>query len=149
MFRGINPVALDAKGRISIPSRYRQRLQELCSGQMVLTVDADRCLLLYPLPLWEDVEERLLLLSSTDRKARALKRLLLGHAEECGLDSNGRLLLPAPLREFAQIDKRVVMVGQGNKFELWDEATWYRQRDEWIDVQSESSTQNDIESLSF
>ncbi len=132
-----------------MPTRYRPRLQELCSGKMIITIDADRCLLLYPLSVWEEVEERLLLLSSTDRKARALKRLLLGHAEDCALDGNGRLLLPAALREFANIAKQVVLVGQGNKFEIWDQATWYRERDEWIDVQSGNSTHSDIESLSF
>ena len=132
-----------------MPMRYRLRLQELCSGQMIITIDADRCLLLYPLSAWEEVEERLLVLSSTDRKARALKRLLLGHAEDCALDGNGRLLVPAALREFADIAKQIVLVGQGNKFEIWDQTAWYRERDEWIDVQSASSTQGYIETVSF
>ncbi len=121
-----------------MPTKYRRRLQESCEGQLVLTIDADGCLLLYPLPVWEIIEQQLVDLPSADAASRALKRTLLGHAEECALDGSGRLLLPAPLREYAGLDKKIVLVGQGNKFELWDEATWYRQRDDWIDLQRAS-----------
>ncbi len=138
MFRGINPLSLDTKGRMSMPTRYRQQLQDNCQGQLIITIDADRCLLLYPLPVWEIIEQQLVALSSADPTKRALKRLLLGHAEECGLDGSGRLLLPGPLREFAGLEKKIVLVGQGNKFELWDEALWYRQRDAWISLQQGS-----------
>lgn len=112
-----------------MPAKYRQQLLELGGGQMVLTIDRDRCLLLYPLPVWEEVERKLIQLSSTHTRARALKRLLLGHAEECGLDASGRILLPAPLREFANLEKQVVLVGQGNKFEIWNEPAWSAWRD--------------------
>lgn len=112
-----------------MPVRYRQQLLDAAEGQLILTVDLDRCLLLYPLSVWEDVERKLVQLSSTHPRARALKRLLLGHAEECGMDASGRILLPAPLREFAHLDKRVVLVGQGNKFEIWDEQTWHDWRE--------------------
>ncbi len=124
MFRGINPLSLDGKGRLAMPAKYRQQLLETAGGQLILTIDRDRCLLLYPLPIWEDVERQLIQLSSTNPRARALKRLLLGHAEECALDASGRILLPAPLREFANLEKRVVLVGQGNKFEIWNEQAW-------------------------
>ena len=124
MFRGVNPLSLDEKGRLSLPTKYRQRVIEASDGQMVLTIDRDRCLLLYPLPVWEVVERQLIQLSSTHPRARALKRLLLGHAEECSLDASGRILLPPPLREFAGLEKRVVLVGQGNKFEIWNEPAW-------------------------
>ncbi|MDX1607117.1 MAG: division/cell wall cluster transcriptional repressor MraZ [Candidatus Competibacterales bacterium] len=149
MFRGISPLSLDAKGRMSIPSRYRPRLQSQSDGQLILTVDPDHCLLLYPLPEWEEVEQRLIALSSTNRRARGLKRLLLGHAEECALDASGRVLLPAPLREFAGIERRVVLVGQGIKFEVWDEATWYKQREDWIDAQHEGDGSLDLDTLTF
>lgn len=112
-----------------MPAKYRQQLLELGGGHMVLTIDRDRCLLLYPLPVWEEVERKLIQLSSTNTRARALKRLLLGHAEECGLDASGRILLPAPLREFANLEKQVVLVGQGNKFEIWNEQAWNAWRD--------------------
>jgi MraZ protein len=107
-----------------MPTKYRQQLLEAAGGQLVVTIDRDRCLLLYPLPVWEDVERQLIQLSSTNPRARALKRLLLGHAEECALDASGRILLPAPLREFANLEKRVMLVGQGNKFEIWNEQAW-------------------------
>lgn len=112
-----------------MPAKYRQQLLEFGGGHMVLTIDRDRCLLLYPLPVWEEVERKLIQLSSTNTRARALKRLLLGHAEECGLDASGRILLPAPLREFANLEKQVVLVGQGNKFEIWNEQAWNAWRD--------------------
>ncbi len=129
MFRGVNPLSLDGKGRLSLPVKYRQHLLDTAGGQLVLTIDRDRCLLLYPLPGWEEVERKLIQLSSTNQRARALKRLLLGHAEECCLDASGRILLPAPLREFANLEKRVVLVGQGNKFEIWNEQAWYAWRE--------------------
>lgn len=132
MFRGVNNVALDAKGRLAIPTRYRERLAERCNGQLVVTVDTARCLLLYPLPDWEDIERKLVKLPSFNAQARRLQRLLVGHATELELDSHGRVLLPPPLREFAGLDKRVVMIGQGNKFELWDEETWNASRDNWL-----------------
>jgi MraZ protein len=135
---------------MSVPAKYRSCLREYCAGQMVLTIDRDRCLLLYPLPVWETVEQRLIQLSSTNTQARRLKRLLIGHAEECQMDGQGRILLPAPLREFAHLEKRVALVGQGNKFELWDEQKWYRLREQWLDEEAISgSLSADLESLSF
>lgn len=132
MFRGVNNISLDAKGRMAIPARYRERLAERCDGQLVVTVDISRCLLLYPLPDWEEIERKLVRLPSFNPQARRLQRLLVGHATELELDGNGRVLLPQPLREFAGLEKRVVMIGQGNKFELWDEDSWNAQRDEWL-----------------
>ncbi|MCP5159024.1 MAG: division/cell wall cluster transcriptional repressor MraZ [Gammaproteobacteria bacterium] len=151
MFRGINPLSLDVKGRLSMPARYRQYLLDAAEGRLVLTVDLDRCLLLYPLPVWEDVERKLIQLSSTHPRARALKRLLLGHAEECGMDASGRILLPGPLREFAHLDKRVVLVGQGNKFEIWDEQAWYDWREALLasGKDDESEPLPDLDSLAF
>ena len=102
LFRGVNPLSLDGKGRLSLPAKYRQHLLEAAGGQLVLTIDRDRCLLLYPLPVWDQVERKLIQLSSTNQRTRALKRLLLGHAEECCLDASGRILLPAPLREIGR-----------------------------------------------
>lgn len=129
MFRGISLLSLDNKGRLAMPARYRQQLLDVASGQLVATVDRDRCLLLYPLPVWEEVERKLIQLSSVNPRARALKRLLLGHAEECALDASSRILLPAPLREFIQLERRVALVGQGNKFEIWSELAWNAWRD--------------------
>jgi MraZ protein len=132
MFRGVNSLNLDSKGRLAIPTRYREDLARHCNGQMVVTVDRDHCLLLYPLPDWEEIERKLVKLPSFNPQARRLQRLLIGHATECELDGNGRILLPPPLREFATLDKAVVLIGQGNKFEIWDETTWNTRRSEWL-----------------
>jgi MraZ protein len=151
LFRGINPLSLDAKGRLSMPVRYRQHLLDTADGQLILTVDRDRCLLLYPLPVWTEVERKLIQLSSVNARARALKRLLLGHAEECGMDASGRILLPAPLREFANLDKRVVMVGQGNKFEIWNEQAWQDWREALLSSRGDDEGESlpDLDSLAF
>jgi len=135
---------------LSIPAVYRQRLLEASDGRMVLTVDRDRCLLLYPLNTWEDIERKLIQLSSTHKRARALKRLLLGHAEECCLDAGGRILLPEPLREFASLEKRVVLLGQGNKFEIWNEQGWQDWRDSVLaDGDDDGDPMPDLDSLAF
>ena len=151
MFRGVNSLSLDAKGRMAMPSKYRERLLAQCNGQMIVTVDrSDACLLLYPLPEWEDIERKLVRLGNLNPQARRLQRLLIGHATEVELDTNGRILLPPPLREFAQLDKRIALTGQGNKFEIWDEQTWSEQRDTWIasdDQNAELSAE--LESLSL
>lgn len=132
MFRGVSTLNLDAKGRLAIPTKYREQLVTHCNGQMVVTVDRDHCLLLYPLPEWEEIERKLVKLPSFNAQARRLQRLLIGHATECELDGSGRILLPPPLREFASLDKAVVLIGQGHRFEVWDESTWQARRTEWL-----------------
>jgi MraZ protein len=151
VFRGVSTISLDAKGRMALPTKYRDRLMDRCDGQMVITVDRDHCLLLYPLPEWEDIERKLDRLPSLNRQARRLQRLLIGHATECDMDANGRILLPAPLREFAGLDKRLVLIGQGKKFEIWDEATWQSQCETWIAEQEGETDQlpAELESLSL
>ncbi len=131
MFRGSSPLSLDSKGRLSIPSRFRKEIQECCGGQLLVTVDNEGCLLIYPLPEWEIFEQKLMQLSGTNKAARRLQRLMTGNAEELDMDASGRILLPAHLREFANLDKRVRLVGQRNKFELWNEQTWRQMMENW------------------
>jgi len=151
VFRGVNTVNLDAKGRLAVPTRYRERVGERCDGNMVITVDRDHCLLLYPLPDWEDIERKLVRLPSLNKEARKLQRLLIGHATDIEMDGHGRLLVPPPLREFAKLDKRVVMIGQGNKFEIWNEEEWSEKRDSWLagDEDDKLPLHADLESLSL
>ncbi|HSH41659.1 MAG TPA: division/cell wall cluster transcriptional repressor MraZ [Arenicellales bacterium] len=128
MFRGITALNLDAKGRLAIPARYRESLLQQCEGQIVITINQDeKCLWMYPLDVWEDIEEKVVKLPSFDKRAQRLKRLLLGHATDCEMDGSGRVLVPPPLREYGELSKRVMLVGQGNKFEIWDEALWHAQ----------------------
>lgn len=140
MFRGATLVNLDSKGRISVPTRYREKLIEAATGQMVCTIDIHHpCLLLYPLPEWEIIEHKLARLSSMNASERRVQRLLLGHASECQMDSAGRLLLAPVLRQHAGLTKEVMLVGQLNKFELWDETTWYQQVKDDIDAEQSTS----------
>ncbi|VAW99207.1 Cell division protein MraZ [hydrothermal vent metagenome] len=151
MFRGVNTLNLDAKGRMAMPSRYRDQLSEQSDGKLIVTVDRDHCLLLYPLPEWEEIERKLVRLPSLNKQARRMQRLLIGHATDCDLDNNGRLLLPPPLREFANLEKRIVLIGQGNKFEIWDEDKWSSKRDEWLQESDDDDLDlpDELESLSL
>jgi MraZ protein len=124
VFRGVTALALDAKGRLAIPARHRDALAPAGNGHLVLTADPSRCLLLYPLAAWEPIQARLMALSSFNEKIRSLQRLLVGHADDVEMDAAGRILVPPELRKYASLDRRVVLVGQGQKFELWDEAQW-------------------------
>ncbi|MEM9243936.1 MAG: division/cell wall cluster transcriptional repressor MraZ [Pseudomonadota bacterium] len=137
MFRGIHNVNLDAKGRLAIPSRYRQRLFDDAQKHLIVTIDTEEnCLLLYPQPIWEKIEQKISRLPSFNQATRRIQRLLIGHATEMEMDTNGRVLLPTPLREYASLNKHVVLIGQGNKFELWDQAQWNTRRDTWLKEKS-------------
>ena len=151
MFRGINPINLDTKGRMAIPSRYREPLSEHCAGQMVATIDTEsRCLLLYPISEWEEIQEKIEALPSYDKNARRIQRLLLGHATDIEMDGNGRLLLSAPLRDYAQLGKKIVLLGQGKKFEIWSQELWQQTRDEYLLPSSEETELPiDLQSLSL
>ncbi len=149
VFRGFNPINIDEKGRLAVPTRYRAELRECCDQQLVLTVSPDKCLLLYPLPEWEEIERKFSKLSSLDKRVKRLQRLLIGHATECELDAQGRVLIAEPLRNFAGLEKRVVLVGQGNKFEIWDEDTWNRSRDEWLAEENMDDLSPELSSLCF
>ena len=151
MFRGPSKVTLDAKGRLAIPSRHRERILTRASGVLVATVDRDYCLLIYPLPEWEEVERKLVRLPSLNKVARKLQRLMLGYATELEMDSQGRILLPKEHREFAGIERDAILIGQGNKFELWDEKRWNERRDEWLagDDGDFKDLPDELESLSL
>ena len=124
---------LDAKGRMAMPARYREQLVKSCSGHLVVTIDTNhRCLLLYPLPEWEQIERQIESLSSFDPMSQRVKHLLIGHANDLELDNSGRILLPQELRLYAQLEKHVCLIGQGKKLEIWDQDSWTDQRDHWL-----------------
>lgn len=140
MFRGLHAVNLDVKGRLAIPSRIREKLASKEVEQLVLTIDTDSpCLLLYPLQEWEIIERKLESLPSFNPATRRIQRLLIGHATELDLDSHGRVLLPPLLRKHAQLDKHVMLVGQGRKFELWDEQVWVDHCQLWLAEEAKQS----------
>ena len=131
MFRGASQIALDAKGRMAIPIRYRERLASRADGHLVATVDRE-CLLIYPLPDWKEFEEKLMAVPNINPVARRFQRIKMGYAKDLQMDSNGRVLVPKELRDVAKLDRRAMLLGQGNKFELWDEKLWNTRRDEWL-----------------
>src|SRR3990167_905940 len=133
MFRGINAIHIDGKGRLAIPTRYRDALGMEDGASLVVTIDTEEtCLLLYPAKEWQIIEANLQRLPSFDPVTRRIQRLLIGHATDVKLDGHGRLLLPQLLRDHAKLDKRVLMIGQCNKFEVWSEAIWEAKRTEWL-----------------
>ena len=132
MFRGATKVTLDDKGRMVIPNRYREQIAERSQGQLVVTVDRDQCLLLYPLPDWEQIERKLMGMATMQPRVRRLQRLMVGHATDLSLDGHGRLLLPPELRAFAGLERHAMLIGQGSRFELWDETRWNTRRDVWL-----------------
>ena len=149
VFRGATQITLDAKGRLAIPTRYRERIAARCDGQLVITVDRDYCLLVYPFPDWEDIEQKLIALPSMHKQVRRLQRLMVGYATEIEMDGHGRILVPRELREFAGLDKQAILLGQGNKFELWDEKSWNEKRDAWLNDDDDMDLPSELESLSL
>lgn len=133
LFRGAAKLNLDAKGRLAIPARHRDALRDSCESRLVVTVDRDRCLLLYPRPEWLEIERKLTNLPTFNKKVRAIQRLYIGNAQEVEMDAQGRILIPPDLRQFASLDKRVALVGQGNKFEIWSEDVWNEQCEALLD----------------
>lgn len=131
VFRGVSQLALDAKGRLAIPAKHRDAFARRAAdadaatpGTIVITADPSRCLLVYPRAAWEPIQARLMALSSFNPEIRSLQRLIVGFADDVDVDGNGRILVPPALREYASLEHHVVLVGQGNKFELWDAAKW-------------------------
>ncbi len=130
MFLGTNAINIDAKGRMAIPTRIRDELMADCAGRLVITAHTEeRCLLIYPEPQWRELLPQIQSLPNMNKHARRVQRLLIGYAAEQVLDGNGRVLLPPALRDYAGLDKRVMLVGQGKKLELWSEERWSA----WLD----------------
>lgn len=151
MFRGITSINIDTKGRIAVPVRYRDALAQKTTSthshqahphQVVVTIDTESpCLLLYPAVEWDLIENKLQNLPSFNPVTRRIQRLLIGHATELEIDANGRLLIPPVLRDYAKLEKTLMLVGQGKKFEIWDESTWTNMRKEWL---AKSTSQDEL-----
>ena len=132
MFQGATALSLDVKGRLAIPARHREALVDASEGKLVLTAHPHRCLLLYPEPAWLPIRQKVLAASSLNQKSASIKRLLVGNAREEAMDSAGRLLVAPELRQFAQFEKQVWLVGQGSHFEIWSDAGWQKQQDVFL-----------------
>ena len=141
MFLGVSTLNLDAKGRMAIPAKHRDALVQCCASRVVVTVHPqEHCLWLYPENEWHEIARRLLRLPTMVRQNQLLQRLLLGHASELEMDGQGRILLSPELRAYAGLGKKVSLVGQGNKFEIWDEAAWTGNREDWLAEANQSGS---------
>lgn len=143
-FSGISTLNLDAKGRMAIPAKYRAALEECCESRVVVTVNPsrDRCLWLYPEDHWLKVAERVARMNPMDRSQAAMQRLLLGYASEQEMDRQGRILLSSELREYAGLDKKVSMLGQGSRFEIWDAGKMPLEHEQWKESAAEAAAEN-------
>jgi len=120
MFTGASNLSVDAKGRIAIPTRYRESL----GAELVITADPSGCLLLFPGPAWQPFEARVSALPNLNPRIKAMQRMWLGYKSDCEVDNAGRIVLTPEMREYAKLDRKVQMIGQGDRFELWSERGW-------------------------
>ncbi len=134
MFRGSCLLTVDDKGRIAVPSRFREPLTRQSDGHVVATMYHDRGIAIYPLPVWEELEQRLQDLPSGDPANRVLQEMILGHADERQLDGQGRLLLAPSLRRYAKLDRDAELMGQGHKLVLWSTQTEEQRYDNWAQI---------------
>jgi len=120
MFTGASNLSVDAKGRIAIPTRHRESL----GPELVITADPSGCLLLFPVSGWQPFEERVSALPNLNPRIKAMQRMWLGYKSDCEVDNAGRVVLTPEMREYAKLDRKVQMIGQGDRFELWSERGW-------------------------
>lgn len=119
---------------MALPTRLRDTLQQAGLGNVVLTIDIrEKCLMLYPLPEWEKVQATLTGLANVRSEIRTVQRLLIGHATDLELDTQGRVIIPKLLRDFAGLEKKLILLGQGNKIEIWNEALWNERLGNWLE----------------
>lgn len=151
MFRGSNEINMDAKGRMTMPVRHKDALLADCEGRLVITIDiSDKCLMIYPLPEWEEQENKIRALPTLNAATRRMQRLLIGHARDVDMDANGRVLISPELRSFAELEKKVTVVGQGHRLELWSSENWTAQRNIWLSEEaSQVEFPVDIQSISL
>ena len=142
MFKGISNLNIDTKGRASMPQRYRNDFCIKKKCKLVITADKDKCLLIYTQNNWNIIEKKLSNLPSYNKEARFIQRLVIGHATESEIDSQGRFLIPNPLREYAAIQKKIILLGQGSKFELWSETIWNKKMKSWLESENIDEAKN-------
>lgn len=146
MFLGNQLINMDTKGRVAIPTRTRELLNEVCAGNIVLTAHTeDRCLLMYPKPQWDEILPKIEALPTFNKTARKAKLLMIGYASEFELDDSGRILIPPTLRDYAGLEKKVMLIGQGKNLELWGEEQFF----ERLESESDDAMPEEMMSLSF
>jgi MraZ protein len=150
LLTGQQSTALDAKGRLAIPARFRSLLKESCDGQLMITANHDKeCLLIYPKHEYEQRAQVINKLSDFDPLERRLKLMFIGYAFDLEMDDNSRVLIPQTLRSLVGIERDVVLVGQHHKLELWDEGAWTRKLDSLFNIGSEIGVSEKLKGLSL
>lgn len=124
MFKGHSVNSINEKGRLSIPSKYRDVLEECGADRLILTKWLDKCLVGFAPDEWEKIEKKAANLSVVNSRSNIFKRHVVGSAEECVIDSQGRILIPANLREYAGLKKKCLFVGISDRLEIWDVETY-------------------------
>ena len=143
MFKGIHNINLDAKGRLTIPTKYRNTISDQSNGNMVVTIDSEeKCLLLYPATVFSNIEKKINDLPSFTKNHRRIQRLIIGHAEDLELDSSGRILLSKPLRIVAEMSKKITLIGQGDKFEIWSDDIRSNRVNKWRSEETDESSES-------
>ncbi|MDT8397167.1 MAG: division/cell wall cluster transcriptional repressor MraZ [Pseudomonadales bacterium] len=151
LFRGLNSINIDAKGRMAMPARYREIIERHCQGKMVVTIEEEgESLVIYPIIEFEEIQQKVENLSSFHPVSKRLKRLFIGHATDVELDGSGRILIPPTLRAYVGLDKKAALIGQGKKLELWDEDLWNVKRDKWLkETNSSAALSEELQNLSL
>ena len=129
MFRGRFEHGIDDKGRVSIPSRFREILAASYDERLIVT-NFDGCLWGYPVTEWQKIEDRVSSLPQFKPEVKALQRVFISAATECSIDKQGRILLPQTLRDYAAIEKDLVFVGMTKRIEIWSVERWKKTFDE-------------------
>jgi len=143
MFKGIHNMNLDGKGRLTIPSKYRSTIIDQVNGNMVITIDSEeKCLLLYPSTAWRKIQDKINNLPSFNKNAKRIQRLLIGHAEDLEMDASGRVLISKPLINFAEMTKKITLIGQGEKFEIWSDDVWNSRVNKWRSEETDESQES-------
>lgn len=153
-FRGITKLSVDAKGRLAMPKNHRDKLEKDGISELVVTADTTPgCLLIYPLPVFEEVEQHLTQMPNLTKRARAAQRRFIGYASDVEMDATGRIPLSAELRDYSGISRKAYLIGQGKKFELWEEAAWEQECAKWKleseDDETSDETPSELLNISF
>lgn len=146
MFRGSSTHTIDSKGRIIVPSRFRDGVGSGDGGGVVIT-QMDGCLPVFPMEKWRGIEEKITSLAQTSHHMRRFRRIFIGSAQECVPDSQGRILIPPTLREYAGLVRDIVMVGVGSHFEIWSRMNWETENERLEKDLLEENARNEIAQL--
>jgi MraZ protein len=145
-FRGRFEFAVDPKGRVNIPSKFREILQKF-KEELVVITNLDGCLLVYPYSEWLRIEERVARAPSMKVNISNFVRFFLGSASEVAIDKQGRILIPQSLREYAKFEKDVVIMGVGKRFEIWAKDAYFDNFKDSVEMMKDEKAREEIQNI--